>query len=128
LGYKKKEIKAHTDRELQSLWASYTPEELLYKFFLWSMGREQEVAHTAVSVSDLNFFDNAVPICPKPHRNYRLKSKRNRNANVGDRYFPIHASLMARLGRGGSWKMYKIEQLSRVLLGMLSQVKGVAMG
>jgi hypothetical protein len=126
LGYKKKEIKAHTDRELQSLWVSYTPEELLYKFFLWSMGREQEVAHTAVS--DLNFFDNAAPICPKPHRNYCLKSKRNRNANASDRYVPIYASLMARLGRGGSWKMYKIEQLSRGLLGMLSQVKGVAMG
>jgi hypothetical protein len=26
-----------------------------------------------------------------------LKSKRNRNGNVGDRYVPIHASLMARL-------------------------------
>jgi integrase len=96
LGYKKKEIKAHTDRELQSLWASCTPdEELLYKFFLWSMGREQEVAHT--EVSDLNFFDNTVHICPKPHRNYRLKSKRNRNGNVGDRYVPIHPSLMTRL-------------------------------
>jgi len=33
LGYKKKEVKAHTDRELQLLWASCTPdEELLYKF------------------------------------------------------------------------------------------------
>jgi integrase len=96
LGYKKKEVKAHTDRELQSLWASCTlDDELLYKFFLWSMGREQEVAHS--EVSDLNFFDNTVHICPKPHRNYRLKSKRNRNGNVGDRYVPIHASLMARL-------------------------------
>ncbi len=96
LGYKKKEIKAHTDRELQSLWAScMLDEELLYKFFLWSMGREQEVAHT--EVGDLNFFSNTVHICPKPHRNYRLKSKRNRNGNVGDRYVPIHASLMARL-------------------------------
>lgn len=36
-------------------------------------------------------------MCPKPHRNYRLKSKRNRNGNVGDRYVPIHASLMAGL-------------------------------
>jgi integrase len=96
LGYKKKEVKAHTDRELQSLWASCMPdEELLYKFFLWSMGREQEVANT--EVGDLDFTNNTVHICPKPHRNYRLKSKRNRNGNVGDRYVPIHASLMARL-------------------------------
>jgi len=96
LGYKKKDVKAHTDRELQSLWASCMPdEELLYKFFLWSMGREQEVAHT--EVGDLDFINNTVHICPKPHRNYRLKSKRNRNGNVGDRYVPIHASLMARL-------------------------------
>jgi hypothetical protein len=63
LGHKKKEIKAHTDRELQSLWASCIPdEELLYKFFLCSMGWEQKVAHT--EVSDLNFFDNTVRICP----------------------------------------------------------------
>jgi integrase len=96
LGYKKKEVKAHTDQELQSLWPSCMPdEELLYKFFLWSMGREQEVAHT--EVGDLDFINNTVHICPKPHRNYRLKSKRNRNGNVGDRYVPIHASLMARL-------------------------------
>jgi len=95
LGYKKKEVKAHTDRELQSLWASCMPdEELLYKFFLWSMGREQEVAHT--EVGDLDFINNTVHIRPKPHRNYRLKSKRNCNGNVGDRYVPIHASLMAR--------------------------------
>jgi integrase len=96
LGYKKKKVKAHTNRELQSLWAScISDEELLYKFFLWSMGREQEVAHT--EVGDLDFFNNTVHICPKPHRNYRLKSKRNRSGNVGDRYVPIHASLMARL-------------------------------
>jgi hypothetical protein len=51
------------------------------------------VAHT--EVCDLNPFDNTVHICSKPHRNYRLKSKRN--GNVGDRYVPIHASLMTRL-------------------------------
>ena len=68
---------------------------MLYKFFLWSMGREQEVAHT--EVGDLDFSNNTLHMCPKPHRNYRLKSKRNRNGNVGDRYVPIHASLMAGL-------------------------------
>jgi hypothetical protein len=47
------------------------------------MGREQEVTHPAVS--HLNFFDNAVSICSELQRHYRLKSKRNRNANVGDR-------------------------------------------
>jgi hypothetical protein len=42
LGYQKKKIKAHTDRELQSLWASYTlDEEFVIQIFLWSMGREQ---------------------------------------------------------------------------------------
>jgi hypothetical protein len=118
LGYKKKKIKAHTDRDLQSLWASYTlDKELVYKFFLWSMGREQEVAHPAVS--DLNFFDSAVPICPKPHP--QLPSEIEAQPQT-----PTWVT--ARLGRGRSWKMYKFEQLSRVLLGILSQVKRVAMG
>lgn len=96
LGYAKKAVKAHTERELQMLWASCMPdEELLFKFFLWSMGREQEVAHS--ELGDLDFINNTLHICPKPHRNYRLKSKRNRNGNVGDRYVPIHAQLMKRL-------------------------------
>jgi integrase len=96
LGYAKKVVKAHTDRELQLMWAAMTPdEELLYKFFLWSLGREQEVAHT--EVGDLDFTNNRVHICPKRHRQFRLKSKRNRRGNVGDRYVPFLPSLMAKL-------------------------------
>jgi integrase len=96
LGYAKKIVKAHTDRELQLLWAAMTPdEELIYKFFLWSLARNQEVAHT--EVGDLNFTKNTVHVCPKPHRHFRLKSKRNRRDNVGDRYVPLHPRLMKRL-------------------------------
>jgi integrase len=96
LGYAKKVVKAHPDRELQLMWAAMTPdEELLYKFFLWSLGREQEVAHT--EVGDLDFINNRVHICPKRHRQFRLKSKRNRRGNVGDRYVPFLPSLMAKL-------------------------------
>ncbi|MGA2648484.1 MAG: site-specific integrase [Candidatus Sulfotelmatobacter sp.] len=96
LGYAKKVVKAHTDRELQLLWGAMMPdEELLYKFFLWSLGREQEVANT--EVGDLDFINNRVHICPKRHRQFRLKSKRNRRGNVGDRYVPFLPSLMAKL-------------------------------
>jgi integrase len=96
LGYAKKAVKAHTDRELQLIWAAMRPdEELLYKFFLWSLGREQEVGHT--EVGDLDFHDNRVHICPKRHRQFRLKSKRNRRGNVGDRYVPFLPSLMSKL-------------------------------
>ena len=96
LGYAKKVVKAHPDRELQLMWAAMTPdEELLYKFFLWSLGREQEVAHT--EVGDLDFINNRVHICPKRHRQFRLKSKRNRRGNVGDRYVPFLPNLMAKL-------------------------------
>jgi integrase len=96
LGYSKKVVKAHTDRELQMLWAAMTPdEELVYKFFLWSLARNKEVGHT--EVGDLNFTDNTVHIGPKRHRKFRLKSKRNRRGNVGDRYVPLHPNLMAKL-------------------------------
>jgi integrase len=96
LGYAKKEIIAYSGPELNFMWAAMTPdEELLYKFFLWSMGRDQEVATR--EVRDLDFVNNTVHICPKRNRQFRLKSKRNRRGRVGDRYVPLHPELMARL-------------------------------
>jgi integrase len=96
LGYAKKEIIAYSQRELSLLWAAMTPEqELLYKFFLWSMGRDQEIATR--EVRDLDFVNNTVHFSPKRERQFRLKSKRNRRGNVGDRYVPLHPELMAKL-------------------------------
>jgi site-specific recombinase XerD len=96
LGYAKKEILAYSGRELNLLWAAMTPdEELLYKFFLWSMGRDQEVATR--EVRDLDFVNNTVHFSPKRKRQFRLKSKRNWRGNVGDRYVPLHPNLMVKL-------------------------------
>jgi integrase len=96
LGYANKEIKAHTEEELKLLFGIMAPdEELLYKFFLWSLGRDQEVGNT--ELGDLDFVNNTVHICPKRHRQFRLKSKRNRRGNTGDRYVTLPPSLMAKL-------------------------------
>jgi hypothetical protein len=49
LGYANKLVKAHPDRELQLMWAAMTPdEELLYRFFLWSL-EENRKSHTLES-------------------------------------------------------------------------------
>jgi len=43
LGYAKKEILAYPDQEFNLLWAAMAPgEELLYKFFLWSIVRNSQ--------------------------------------------------------------------------------------
>src|SRR5437764_958468 len=96
LGYAKKETVAYSQQELNLLWPAMTPdEELLYKFFLWSMGRDQEVATR--EVRDLDFVNNTVHFSPNRERHFRLKSKRNRRGNVGDRYVPLHPNFMAKL-------------------------------
>jgi integrase len=86
----------YPEQELNLLWAAMTPdEELLFKFFLWSMGRDQEVATR--EVRDLNFDNNTVHFSPKRKRHFRLKSKRSRRGQVGDRYVPLHPELMVKL-------------------------------
>jgi integrase len=96
LGYAKKETVAYSQQDLNLLWAAMIPdEELPYKFFLSSMGRDQEVATR--DVRDLDFVNNTVHFSPNRERHFRLKSKRNRRGNVGDRYVPLHPDLMLKL-------------------------------
>lgn len=69
-------------------------EEIIFKFFLHSMGRDMEVAHT--EVRDLKFDINVLHICPKPDRNFRLKGKRSGQSKYG-RKVPIPAAFMSRI-------------------------------
>ena len=84
----------YTDDELQKFFAACTAEEeLVFKFFLNSMGREQEVANT--EVRDLDFGKNVLHISPKVDRGFRLKSKKG-SAALG-RKVPLPAVLMEKL-------------------------------
>lgn len=69
-------------------------EELIFKFFLHSMGREREVAFC--EVRDLLFESNVLHISPKPDKGFRLKGKRSGQARNG-RKVPIPAAFMSKL-------------------------------
>lgn len=94
MSFPPKPCRVYTDEELEKFFASCSPDEaLIYKFFLHSMGREQEVANT--EVRDLRFGTNVLHVCPKLDRGFRLKSQTGQAA-LG-RYVPIPASLMRKL-------------------------------
>jgi len=94
MSFPPKPCRVYTDEELEKFFSSCSPDEaLIYKFFLHSMGREQEVANT--EVQDFNFKSNVLHICPKLDRGFRLKSQKGQAA-LG-RYVPIPASLMRKL-------------------------------
>ncbi|HEV2134820.1 MAG TPA: tyrosine-type recombinase/integrase [Terracidiphilus sp.] len=89
------EVITYSKEELKRFFiACDEEEELLFKFFLHSMARDMEVANC--EVRDLNFDKNILHICPKPHRNFRLKGKRSGQAKKG-RKVPIPALFMARM-------------------------------
>jgi len=67
---------------------------MIFKFFLHSMAREGEVAHT--EIRDLLFDRNVLHISPKPERQFRLKGKRSGQAKNG-RKVPLPAAYMATL-------------------------------
>jgi len=102
-------------------------EELIFKFFLHSMGREMEVANC--EVRDLKFDINVLHICPKPDRDFRLKGKRSGQAKKG-RKVPIPAIFMARMkvfcaGKGPRQLLFP-NGLGRVEFHFLRKCKSIA--
>lgn len=89
------EVIPYSKEEMQKFFAACDEEEeLLFKFFLQSMGRDMEVANC--EVRDLKFEKNILHICPKPDRNFRLKGKRSGQAKKG-RKVPLPTLFMARM-------------------------------
>ncbi|PSH03033.1 MAG: hypothetical protein CXZ00_14425 [Acidobacteria bacterium] len=84
----------YSAEELRMFFAVCSPHEaLVYKFFLLSGGREQEVANT--EIRDLHFGKNVLHISPKPERGFRLKSKKG-SAALG-RKVPLPSAFMLQL-------------------------------
>ncbi len=85
----------YSEEDMQKFFAACNEEEeLTFKFFLQSMGREMEVAHC--EVCDLKFEKNVLHISPKPDKAFRLKGKRSGQATKG-RKVPMPALFMARM-------------------------------
>ena len=95
MSYPPTEVIPYTKEEMNQFFSTCTQEEeLLFKFFLQSMGRDMEVAHC--EVRDLKFDKCILHISPKPDRNFRLKGKRS-GQNKKGRKVPIPAQFMARM-------------------------------
>ncbi len=94
MSYAEKECCPYTKDEIPKFFAVCTPlEALIYKFFLFSGGREGEVANT--EVRDLLFGDGVLWIRSKQERAFRLKGKKGR-ASLG-RKIPMPAPFMRQL-------------------------------
>jgi integrase len=94
MSYAEEECNPYTKAELNRFYAACTKhEELVFKFFLHSMGREQEVANT--EVRDLLFANGILWIRSKQDRGFRLKGKKG-TASKG-RKVPIPAPFMEKL-------------------------------
>jgi len=92
MSYPPKPIIPYSDDELTRFFGACDEDEkLTFKFFLHSMAREGEVAHT--EVRDLLFDRNVLHISPKPERQFRLKGKRSGQAKNG-RKVPLPAVYM----------------------------------
>jgi len=95
MSYPPTEVVPYTEEEMKQFFAACKKEEeLLFKFFLHSMGRDMEVAHC--EVRDLKFGKCILHICPKPDRGFRLKGKRSGQEKKG-RKVPIPALFMTRM-------------------------------
>lgn len=76
MSYPPTEVITYTDVELATFFvACDEKEKLLFKFFLHSMARDMEVAHT--EVRDLYFQKNVLHISPKPDRDRQQPMKEN---------------------------------------------------
>jgi integrase len=94
-GYAPKIVEAYKEESLNLFFLECSPEEkLVFKFFLHSMAREREVAHT--EVADLLFNESVLWIQPKPWRRFRLKGKKSGQAARG-RKVPMPRQFMERL-------------------------------
>jgi site-specific recombinase XerD len=94
MSYAEKECCPYTQDELQKFFASCAVQEaLVYKFFLFSGGREGEIAN--MEVRDLLFADGVLWIRSKRDRSFRLKGKKGR-ASLG-RKIPLPSAFMRQL-------------------------------
>jgi len=104
LAFPPKPVVPYSNAEMIQFFNTCTDDErLIFKFFLHSLAREQEVAHC--EVRDLFFDRNVLHISPKPDRGFRLKGKRSGQAKNG-RKIPLPAAFMQSLrsachGRSG---------------------------
>lgn len=88
-------VKAYTKDQLDGFFAKCTAqEELIFKFFMFSLCRELEVANT--EVGDLLFEESVLHIQSKPHRHFRLKGKKSGQAARG-RKVPMPRKFMDQL-------------------------------
>lgn len=95
MSFPPKPVTSYSDAELNAFFAACTDDErLTFKFFLHSMARESEVAHT--EVGDFLLDRGVLHIQPKPDRGFRLKGKRSGQAVKG-RKVPIPTALMTAL-------------------------------
>ena len=95
MSYDEKPVNPYTEEQVRAFFAACDEwEEMLFKFFLHTMGRDMEVANTIVS--DLIFSKSVVHFSPKPERGFRLKGKRSGQAKKG-RKIPVVMTYMARL-------------------------------
>jgi integrase len=90
-----KKVEAYKPEQLNRFFLECSPtEELIFKTFLHTMGREREVANT--EVGDLLTAENIWWIQPKAHRRFRLKGKRSGQAARG-RKVPMPRQFMDKL-------------------------------
>lgn len=95
MSFEEKPVRPYTEDHIRAFFAVCTKwEEILFKLFLHSMGRDMEVAH--LMVRDLNFEKSVIHFSPKPDLGFRLKGKRSGQAKMGRR-IPIPAAYMAKL-------------------------------
>lgn len=95
MSFPPKPVIPYPDEEMTKFFAACDEEEeMAFKFFLHSMGREREVAFC--EVRDLLFDRNVLHISPKPDKGFRLKGKRSGQARNG-RKVPLPAAFMCKL-------------------------------
>jgi integrase len=95
--YVEPEVTPYTHEDISAIFGACDEDErLIYKFFLYSGCREQEVAYT--EWTDLDFKSNTLHVHGKPHRNWQVKDKEGRHVPMPQ---DIMAELQARQGNAG---------------------------
>ncbi len=85
--YAPKPVKAYTEEQMTAFFAACdATEELTFRFFLYSMCREREVAFS--EVGDVLLDESKLHIQPKPSRGFRLKGKKS-GQSVRGRKVPL---------------------------------------
>jgi integrase/recombinase XerD len=81
--YDEPEPQAYDESQLRALFAACEPEEeLIFRFFLYSGFREQEVANA--TYRDVNFFNKTVRVSAKKRTSFRPKNRKERTIPLPD--------------------------------------------